>query len=273
MDEKYSQLSLHIQSLTDSEKKLLAERISASEIEMVFSDMREVIAQEAKNRIQSKIALTFNRGYGTGELFNSIYYKIDGDSISISSTKNYFAILNHGIKSFDMKEALLGKRVKMRLPGGAIIYRSVGDSNKFDPRKKKNPPKSGGWIYPGYSGAHIYETVNEEIQVWMNDYVNTQVRSLLERAKARNVWGHSLDGKKYHNVRDERGKFTKLNNLNTPFSKLLKEDMLKFKYVKTPIGAISPILPRTGKYVSPGEQGYNPKKSIERMHNANLGRK
>lgn len=286
MDERLSQLSLTIDSLTDEQKKMLAKRVRVSEIEMVFSDMREVIAQEAKNRVQSKIALRFNHGYGTGELFNSIYYKIEGDSITISSTKNYFAILNHGIRSFDMKEAFLNGsgRVKMRLPGGAVIFRSVGNPEQKDVRKKKKSPLSkAAWIYPGVSGAHIYEAVNEEMQIWMADYVNTQIRSLLKRAEGReqDVYGISQIGKQYYNIR-QNGRFASSNGANTSFSKLLRQDLLKFQYRQGPTGASSPILSRTGKYVGPGEDSYNVKavpgknystgSAIERMHNQNLGR-
>ena len=119
-DAKYSELSLAIQALSESEKAALARRIPIAEINNIFNDMRAVIAQEAKNRVQSKIALTFFHGYGTGSLFNSIYTKVEGDSITVSSTKNYFAILNEGIKSFDMKQSKLNTRQKMRLPGGSI---------------------------------------------------------------------------------------------------------------------------------------------------------
>jgi hypothetical protein len=255
-DAKFSELSLTIQALSEEDKEALARRIPQAEIKRVFDDIKQVIAQEAMNRVQSKIALRFNKGYGTGELFQSIYYKVEGDTISVSSTKNYFAILNEGIRSFDMK-ANLGTKVKMRLPGGAIIYRQGPSKDEADPRKKKSPLTKASWIYPGVAGAHVYEIVAQEMQTWMTDYVNTEVKKLLDRAKGRDedYYGLSKFGKWFYNARDSIGQFFGVKGANTSFSKLVREEHLHSKYEETAIGAFSPILPSTGKYVRPGQEG------------------
>ena len=127
-------LLLEIQSLSNEERAFIAKRLNLSDIKTYFEDIKNVIAQEAKRRIQSKIALTFRSS--TGALFNSIYYQIEGDSIKVSSTKNYFEILNKGFESFDMKKALSGKTVKMKLPGGKIIYLRVPTSEQINVKKQ-----------------------------------------------------------------------------------------------------------------------------------------
>jgi hypothetical protein len=253
---RFEELSLTIQALSEEDKEVLARRISQAEIKRVFDDIKQVIAQEAMSRVQSKIALRFNKGYGIGELFNSIYFKVEGDTITVSSTKNYFAILNEGIRSFDMKKNL-ANRVKMRLPGGAIIYRSAPAKDGQDPRKKKSPLAKASWIYPGISGAHIYEIVAEEMKTWMTDYVNTEVRKLLDRAKGRDqdYYGTSKAGRQYNNVRNLKGQFAASKTANTSFNRLLQEEHLHSNYEETAIGAMSPVLPNTGKYVRPGQAG------------------
>lgn len=280
VDPKYSELSLSINALTQSEREALARRVPMQEIKDIFENIKSAIAQEAKNRVQSKIALNFNHGYGTGALFNSIYYKIEGDNITVSSTKNYFAILNYGIKPFDMKQGKLGNPVKMRLPGGAVIYRRPPSKENNNPRKRKTPLAQASWWYPGFSGAHVYEIVTEEMKVWMNAYVNTEVRKLLERAKGNDedYFGISQrTGRRYYKNRDERGnfagRFSNDKEINKRFSGLLKEDQLKFQYTHIGNNFTAPLLSRTGKYLITGDKGYIPGESILRMHNRNLGRK
>lgn len=245
MPASFDALELQIQSFSSEEKALLARRIKASEIEMIFTNIKEAIAQEAKNRVQSKIALTFNHGYGNGSLFNSIYYKIDGDSITISSTKSYFAILNAGFAPFDMKQALLGRTVKMRLPGGRMIFRKVGNPNaNQDPRKKTKPlVGSHNWIHPGIRGANIYQVVNQEMEVWINDFVTTKMHSLIEMARGRDsdVYATSQSGKQYYNRRDDKGHFVPSGNLEpSPLTKLLAQDV-KNRKKQGPAGMYSPL--------------------------------
>ena len=260
VDPKYSELSLNLQALSDSERQRLAETLSPQEISDVFENIKLVIAQEAKNRVQSKVALRFNHGYGIGELFNSIHEKVEGDSITVSSTQDYFAILNKGFSSFDMKEGKLGQRIKMRLPGGAIIYRMGPQKSDSDPRKKRKSLKApASWIHPGLAGAHIYEEVAEEMKIWMTDYVNTRVNALLLRAKAPegtifndDIYGKGKQGQKQYRVRGAKGRWANIGITN--FDKPLREDLLRFKYKPAATGAVSPILPNTGKYTNPGEK-------------------
>jgi hypothetical protein len=210
MSASFDALELQIKSFSLEEKALLARKIRVSEIEDIFTNIREVIAQEAKNRVQSKIALTFNKGYGSGNLFSSIYYKIEDNNITVSSTKNYFSILNAGFGPFDMKKSLLGQTVKMRLPGGKIIFRKVGNPNANQNPRKKSRPITGGhnWVHPGIRGANIYAKVNQEMENFINDYVTTRMRSLIAMAKGRDViYGVSTTGKQYYNVRNKLGRF------------------------------------------------------------------
>jgi len=184
----YEELEVHIKALTTQEKMFLAKYVSPSEITSIFNNMRETIAEEAKSRTQSKIATTFNKGYGTGALFSSIYYSFDGDSVKISSTKSYFAILNQGYSAFDMKDSLAGKNVKMRLPGGRVIYRRCGPDNGNPKSRKAGVPKSNNnWIHPGYKGAHIDEIVQKEMETFVEDLVKQTVLRLINIAKSRNA--------------------------------------------------------------------------------------
>ena len=178
------ELILYIRNLSDEEKQTLR-NLPESYFETWKGDLLENIATEAKSRIQSKIALTFTRGYSTGALLQSIYYTIEGDSIRLSSTKNYFVILNKGYDSYDMKKTMSGRTVKMRLPGGAVVYRRVASEvmNKTVPNlnkriRRKNYATSN-WIHPGWRGVHIYEMVEREMESWIQTYVREQVNRLL----------------------------------------------------------------------------------------------
>lgn len=186
----FEELELRIKKLSLEEKKFLAKYVSPSEIESIFNNMKDAIAQEAKLRTQSKIATTFNKGYGTGALFNSIFFSVEGDDIKISSTKNYFNILNQGFGSFDMKKAFAGGNVKMRLPGGQIIYRKAGLPDSGPNPTKRNRPGSQGtrnnFIHPGYKGVHIEQSVNDEMEEFIFNYVHETVERLLQIAKSRN---------------------------------------------------------------------------------------
>jgi len=213
-----SDLLITINNLTGKEKAALRGKLRPDIIKRVFDHIRETIASEAKQRIQSKIVLTFIHGYGTGALFNSIYTKIEGNKIIVSSTKNYFAILNAGFRSYDMKVALAGKRVKMRLPGGRIIYRIVPDQvtpNFKRQSRSKRQYARGNWIHPGWRGVHIYEQVEKEMEQWVKTYVREQVESLLHMASAgQSSYDMTDAGKIYYNQRNNSGQFTVNKNLS-----------------------------------------------------------
>lgn len=199
--------------------------------------MTDTIAHEAKTRVQSKIALTFTGGYSTGRLFDSIYYRIESNTIVVKSTQNYFTILNAGYASFDMKEALMkkGRPIPIRLPGGRVIFRWPGevkgkqrknfgdyyDANDNFKRKrgylnthlrtKKGVIKahypSKNWIHPGYQGKHIYEQVEAEMKPWVKQYVTDQVWALLNTIPDV-PFTMTQEGYMYYSRRDNQGRFS-----------------------------------------------------------------
>lgn len=214
-----NELILTINSLSDKQKEYLAKKLRPSQIKSIFDNIKLNIAQEAKRRIQSKIALNFRSR--KGELFNSIYYQIQGDQIILSSTKSYFAILNAGYNAFDMKKALGGRVIPMRLPGGRIIFRSVPQQNSL-PSKSGKP--SSAWIHPGYRGRHIYEQVEAEMEQWVRTYVREQVDSLLEMA------GSSAE---YSAISNPNTVYTRSSNRVGYLGQgLLREDLLTMSYRK-----------------------------------------
>lgn len=226
----FEEMEIHIKALTSQEKMFLAKYVLQSEITSIFNNMRESIAEEAKKRTQSKIATTFTKGYGTGALFNSIYYSFDGDNIKISSTKNYFSILNEGYGSFDMKESMAGKNVKMRLPGGRVIYRRCGpDSGNPKKRKSGLPKSTADWIHPGYTGAHIDDLVQRDMETFIEDSVRQTVLRLINIAKSRNA----------QEINDLMpGNATEYDISNN----LIDEKNLKMKYQKGQFGSTYPTL-------------------------------
>jgi hypothetical protein len=233
------ELLYSIQSLSEKQRKALSKKLRPEYIKQTFDTIKATIAQEAKQRIQSKIAITFIRGYSKGDLFNSIYTQIEGDKIIVKSTKSYFAILNDGIKSWDMKEKFAGRTVKMRLPGGKVIFRKVpaADTPKEQAKKKNQPiSKTGGWIYPGYSGVHIYETVAKEMETWTKTYVRNAIQELIRSAGAED---YSFAGteEKYYNNRGANGRFIKKTS---SYSTLFKDDLSSFGYTKLQNGSIVP---------------------------------
>ena len=177
----HEELEIHIKAMTQQEKMFFAKYISPSEIKATFIQMKETIAQEAKQRTQSKIASTFNKGYGTGALLNSLSYEIEGNEVKILSTKGYFKILNEGYGPFDMKPGLQGQTVKMRLPGGRVIFRKCGVPNS----KSKISNSNKQWEHPGYIGRHVDKQVQEEMEVFITDFVRTTILSLINVAKSR----------------------------------------------------------------------------------------
>lgn len=192
-ESSFDSLIVQIEALRPDQLAILRDKYPQSYIEMYLSDIRDVIAREARSRIQSKIALTFHGGWsvdGNNSLMDSITYSIDGDTISLTSTKNHFAILNKGFSSFDMKPNQLGQTVKMRLPGGAVIYRRVGDDQtktvknlNTHLRTKKGTMRqrytTKNWIHPGYRGQDIYGQVEREMEQWTRAYVNERIQALL----------------------------------------------------------------------------------------------
>lgn len=175
------ELLVYIDSLSPEVKKLLASRLRENTVEQMFYDIKTAIAIEAKNRIQSKIVTTFIHGYASGALFESIYYTITESGITLSSTKSYFDILNAGFASFDMKEAWAGKTVKMRLPGGAVVYRKVA-AKDVQPNTRKKTLTSSRWVHPGWRGVHIYEQVAKEMELWVKEYVRDRIQELIREA-------------------------------------------------------------------------------------------
>jgi hypothetical protein len=232
------ELVYYVNSLSGKQREILGKKLGPDIIRRTMDNIKNAIAQEAKQRIQSKIAVTFIRGYSNGDLFNSIYTVIENDRVIVKSTKSYFSILNHGIRSFDMQEHLAGKTIKMRLPGGRIMFRKVPDVISpltASKNKSKKIPKTGGWIYPGYSGVHIYETVAKEMELWTKTYVRNQIQDLFRAASSSN---NELDNNRsYHNLRGADGRFIKkTSNFNT----LFKDDLSTFGYTKLQNGSIIP---------------------------------
>jgi len=196
----FEQLGEHISNLSKQDKMLLAKYVTMSEINFIFENTRESIAEEAKTRTQSKISSIFTKGYSQDrKLYNSIYYSWNGDNLNILSTKSYFNILNEGFKSFDMKPGLLGKTVPMKLPGGAIIYRKVFDNSNSNP-KKKTLISNKNWIHPGLVGAHIDEIVKNEMQDYINNIMRTTIVSIIDLAKDRS--GGKIEKNTYEILRD-----------------------------------------------------------------------
>lgn len=214
-----SELILNIKNLSDTQKDFLSRRLRPEEIEQTFEAIKSVIAIEAKRRIQAKIALSFIGGYGKGELFESIYTYFEGDTLHVASTKSYMEILNKGYDGFDMKKALMGNRVKMRLPGGAVIYRTVGINDSTSKPRRGRPLSTARWIHPGYQGKHLYKMVEEEMKPWIQAYVRNQIQLLIRRAgsavdvykkydEPTPTFGVTTNGNLYFNNRDNQGRFS-----------------------------------------------------------------
>jgi hypothetical protein len=232
------ELLVTVQSLPEEQVKALRKKLRPEVINQTFETIKNTIAQEAKQRIQSKISLTFIHGYSTGALFQSIYTEISGDEIRVKSTKSYFAILNHGIKSWDMKEKFGGRVVKMRLPGGKVIFRRCPEVSNIAALTKGKKPTvhGGGWIYPGFSGVHIYETVAKEMEIWTKTYVRNQILELIRSASSED-YGTSDTGQKFYNVRGDNGRFTKKTS---GYNTLFKNELSTFGYTTLKSGAIVP---------------------------------
>jgi hypothetical protein len=219
-------LELAVRNLSKHQLMALASLYTESYITSFFDTIKQTIAIEAKNRVQSKIAIDFSSGYATGALYDSIYYVIEGNTIIVKSTKNYFTYLNAGFDSFDMKAALMkrGGPIPIRLPGGRVIFRWPGDSpakqrrnqimgpirNKKFMTKKMSLRKnytSKNWIHPGYRGQHILKQVSQEMSPWVKEYVSTQIWSLLSTIPDV-PFRSTQQGFLYYNRRDNQGRFT-----------------------------------------------------------------
>lgn len=220
------ELEVAIRGLTQAQMVALAQTYSKEDIERFFHQIKENIAIQLKTRVQSKIALTFTGGYSTGRLFDSIYYRIEGNSIVVKSTQNYFTILNRGYDSFDMKESLMesGRPIPIRLPGGRIIFRYAGEvegkrrmNEIMGPiRNRKFMTKKGAirkyystknWIHPGYQGRHIYEQVQREMAPWIKEYVREQIITLIRTLPPPQPYATTPGGHTYYSKRDSRGRF------------------------------------------------------------------
>ncbi len=245
-----NELTVSINGLSGEQKRKLA-KLPPDVIRRTFDDIKTSIAIEAKKRVQAKIATTFTGGYGNGALFESIYYTIDGDNINVSSTKSYFAILNAGYKSFDMKKALGGKRVGMKMPGGAIIYRTVGGDTGKSPKRQRPGKVSfpSGWIHPGYEGKHIYEQVEKEMELFVKTYVRQQIQNLMIMAGvqfgvkkiATGDYAPTQNGSYFYNKRNAKGQFSKRPQISGP-GRLMRTDLMTMNYNRLKNGAVVPNL-------------------------------
>jgi hypothetical protein len=235
-------LEFHIPDvLTEEEMELVKDNIDSQTLENVYSKIRKVISDMALDLITAKVGQTFNHGFGTGQLLRSFIQEPVGEdnNVVITSTKPYFGILNRGFSGFSMRDALLNKRVKMRIPGGGIIYRTCGD-NQLDPRKKSKKPSFASWYHPGIAGYHIYERVEQELKISVEAYVTTEARKLLSIAK-NNAGFYNVykpGGQKKYNIRN-KGRFAKVatEHQNQQYQ--------------------SPLIYRNGKYLVPGDEGYD----------------
>jgi hypothetical protein len=236
MESNDAELVAAIKGLSKNQKMLLSVRYSEAYLTQLFDQIRENIAIAMKTRVQSKIATYFTAGYATGALFDSIYYTIVGSTITVKSTKNYFNILNAGYDSFDMKDALSGNdHVKIRLPGGRIIYRKCGDQSQQESATRKNLTfgssridgegkkirnargnvskymkqsySAKNWIHPGYQGRHVMQVVEQEMSYWVKNYVNNEIMMLLSTVPD-TPFAQTQEGYIFYNRRNQKGQFS-----------------------------------------------------------------
>lgn len=209
-----------IEMLTSEQLATFSEYMKPSDIEDMFTNIKYGIAEELLRRVKSKANIVYNAGWSLhGGIASSLYYEVTNDSIEIKSSKDYFNILEEGFESFDMKKSLLGKTVKVRLPGGQIInpYRIVSDSaiktiineNPKLYRKKTKIKKkfytTKNWIHPGYEGRHIVAQVNAQMRPWVQAYIKDTIMQYIY-ALQQNIYNPTIGGYKYQK-RDELGRF------------------------------------------------------------------
>lgn len=241
-------LTYALDQLSDDDLAIISSRFRMSEINSWIQEMLETIAIEAKNRIQSKIAILLNHGYGTGALFNSIYYQISDNEIVLTSTKNYFAILNSGFSPFNTAEALKShgySYATMRLPGGRVIHRKL-PMGYSRPRKFSTAPAN--WIHPGFRGVDIYNVVSAEMESFVKELVTERVNSLKREASDGSLlalYNVNELGRSQYNYR-EQGKFAKApDNARERAQAALMEqrarmnDQSFFNYTTNPNGSVS----------------------------------
>lgn len=213
-------LEAQIRGLTPKQLQILATQYSEAYIEEVFLQIRTEVAQMLIRRLQDQVQSEFNSGYsglsGGKRLIDSFEYHIsENGEIVITNSKEYFTILNRGFGAFDMKEASLGKKLSLTLPGGKKIVRTVGEAGGKTVKNldEKSLTKSGkvrklyslkNWIHPGVQGHHIYEKVQLEMRETISQYVRGRVQQLLDTVYA---WEVADTGNVYYNNRDEAGRF------------------------------------------------------------------
>jgi hypothetical protein len=182
----YSELLINIDYLSEAESQKLFVFFNPAHLNQYMKETIDLIAVEAKKRVMEKIHSFFYRGYSTGALFESIYVKVDGYNITISSTQNYFSILNKGFSPYDLRKSILGKTMKMRLPGGRVIYRKCSPEVKplsKSRRSAKSLYASNNWVHPGYRGANIYGVVANEMKPWIQNFIKRRIKYLLNIAE------------------------------------------------------------------------------------------
>lgn len=223
-----SELIDTIKTLTPRQIEALRQSKTQADITMFTRQLLEEVVEMLVVRVKSAVITTFN-GYGGRSigprgprqpLAQSIYGTISDDGqIYISSPDEVMTILNAGFDSFDMKEKLRGRVMPLRLPGGRVIYRVVGDQSSTssrvsnlnpDLKTKKNSKRvyysTKNWIHPGYRGKHIYEKVVEEMQPIIKDHVRERVHGFLETMEF-NPYTRS-NSTTYYDNRNSRGQFS-----------------------------------------------------------------
>lgn len=227
-----SELSQRIAALSPPQVRALRSKYTQADLTNFFAQLREEIANMVTIRVKSKVVTTFTGGYGGTKigrkpLVDTIYSYFDDDgSIVVTSSDPVMTILNAGFASFDMKERLMGKVVPLRLPGGRIIWRKVGDQDRMrvdnlivgpirntryltKKRSIRQYYSSKNWIHPGYQGKHIFEQVARELEPVIKEHVWERVTALLDTLDV-NPYTRSKDGYARYNYRSN-GRFATFN--------------------------------------------------------------
>lgn len=166
-----SKLKKEIEGLTLDQRIKFYSKMSPEVLNQYFQQIKEDIKLEAERRLKDKIKTTFNKGYSKGRLANSVYAKFENNKIIVNADQPYFHFLNRGIKSFDMKKALMGRKLALKLPNGSLIFRTVA------PNTGKN------WIHPGLPATNVSDIVQNEMDLWMQTYVSEKINFLINMAK------------------------------------------------------------------------------------------
>jgi len=220
MDNLIDDVGLILENLTSEQMSAFQYYMTPEDIDQMFEDMKYEIAEELLRRVKSKANVVYNAGWSLhGGIASSLYYEITNDSIEIKSTKDYFHILEEGFQPFDMKKSLLGKTVKIRLPGGQIVnpYRVVSDSStklvinqnpKLFRKKTKIQKKfyaTKNWIHPGFAGRNIVKAASAEMHPWILNHIKDSIMKYIQ-AFPNSGYNLGLHGAQYER-RDASGRF------------------------------------------------------------------